>query len=44
MLTLSIVLVLIALLLAVVSAGGKVPLWTSVFVLCVVELLERVPR
>jgi hypothetical protein len=43
MLTVILVLVLAAFVAAVVSAIGKCPLWVSVVLLCVVELLRVLP-
>jgi hypothetical protein len=43
MVTVFFVLVLIAIGCAVASAIGKAPLWISVFVLCLIELLRVLP-
>jgi hypothetical protein len=44
MFTVTVLLVFAAFALAVVSSSGRVPLWTSVVLLCVVELLQSWPR
>ncbi len=43
MLTISIVLALAALIIAIMSAIGKAPLWVSVILLSIIALLEHVP-
>ncbi len=43
MLNVFLILILIAIGLAVASIAGKVPLWASVFVLCLIELLRVLP-
>ena len=43
MLTVLVVLALAAFILAVAAAAGKVPLWVSVIVLCLIELLRALP-
>ena len=40
----TVILALAALALALAAAGGRVPLWPSVFVLAVLELLQLWPR
>jgi len=42
-LTVAIVLSLLALLMACVSAAGKAPLWVPVILLCVLELVKSLP-
>ena len=42
-LTVFVVLVVLAIILTVLSAMGKCPLWASVFVLCLIELLRTLP-
>ncbi len=44
MLTVFVVLALIALIAAIASAMGKAPLWVSVVVLCLIELIRVLPR
>ena len=44
MFTITIVLVFLAIGLAVVSSGGRVPLWAAVFVLGLAELVQLWPR
>lgn len=44
MLTVTVLLVLVAFLCAVGSAAGKCPLWVSVILLCLVHLLQVLPR
>jgi ABC-type phosphate/phosphonate transport system permease subunit len=43
MITVLFVLALAAFIVAILSAIGKVPLWVSVLVLCVIELLRTLP-
>jgi hypothetical protein len=43
MLTVMVILVLGAFIAAVVSAMGKCPLWVSVILLCIVELVRILP-
>lgn len=43
MITVMFVLVAAAFICAVVSALGKCPLWVSVILLCVVELIQTIP-
>lgn len=42
-LTVTLILALVALVAAIASAMGKCPLWVSVVVLCVIELLRVLP-
>lgn len=44
MLPIVVVLVFVAFVLALASVSGRVPLWASVFVLCLIELLQQWPR
>ena len=44
MLTVFVILVLAAFVVAILSAIGKAPLWVSVILLCVIELLRILPR
>lgn len=44
MLTLMIVLVLTAFIAAIASAAGRCPLWVSVIVLCLIELIRVLPK
>lgn len=43
MLTVILVLVVAAFIAAVVAAAGKAPIWISVILLCIVELLRVIP-
>lgn len=43
MLTVSVILVLAALIAAIVSAMGKCPLWVSVILLCIIVALQVLP-
>lgn len=42
--TVGILLAVLAFILAVVSAAGRVPLWAAVILLSVAELLRQLPR
>lgn len=43
MLTVFLLLALVAFICAVAAAMGKCPLWVSVIILCVIELLRNLP-
>jgi hypothetical protein len=43
MLTVSIILALSALIIAILSAIGKAPLWVAVILLAIIALLEHIP-
>jgi len=43
MLTVFLLLALVAFICAIASAAGKCPLWVSVIVLCIIELLRNLP-
>lgn len=43
MLTVMLILALAALVCAIASAMGKCPLWVSVILLCIIELLRNLP-
>jgi len=43
MLTVAVLLALVAFLLAIAAAVGKAPLWVSVIILCLIELLRVIP-
>lgn len=43
MLTVFLLLALVAFICAVASAMGRCPLWVSVIILCVIELLRNLP-
>jgi hypothetical protein len=44
MLSVTVLLVLAAFVLAIASAVGRAPLWASVTLLCLIELLRVLPR
>ena len=44
MLTITMVLVVSAFIVTILNAIGKAPLWVAVLLLCVVELLQVMPR
>jgi hypothetical protein len=43
MITVVLLLVVAAFIVAIVNAMGKAPLWPSVLILCVIELLRNLP-
>jgi len=43
MMTVACILALAALIIAILSAIGKAPLWVSVILLAIIELLEHIP-
>lgn len=43
MLTVFIVLIVTAFIVAIVNAAGKVPLWVAVVLLCLIEMLRVLP-
>ena len=43
MLTVFVILALVALILAVTAATGHTPLWASVIMLCIIELVRALP-
>jgi len=43
MMTVAVILALVALIIAIMSAVGKAPLWVSVILLAIIELLEHIP-
>lgn len=43
MMTVTVILALAALIIAIMSAIGKAPLWVSVILLSIIELLEHIP-
>lgn len=44
MLTVTMLVLLAAFITTIAAAAGKVPLWIAVFLVTVLELLERLPR
>lgn len=43
MLTLAVLFLLAAIIVAIMSAVGKAPLWVSVILLCIVEAIDVIP-
>lgn len=43
MMTVTVILALAALIIAIMAAIGKAPLWVSVILLAIIELLEHIP-
>lgn len=43
MMTVTVILALAALIIAIMSAIGKAPLWVAVILLAIIELLEHIP-